>query len=79
MHQSPKRSVIKHPHDFQGAQVMPRSAEALAEATGRQVPASAYQQNDPSAATPNYLKGVEGIGGTDGAFTGLAVALTLAR
>ncbi|CBQ69005.1 Ste20-like protein kinase; has effect on mating [Sporisorium reilianum SRZ2] len=73
MHQSPKRSVIKHPHDFQGAQVMPRSADALAEATGRALPASSYPTHaDPSAATPNYLRGVEGIGNTDGAFTGLA-------
>lgn len=72
MHQSPKRSVIKHPHDFQGAQVMPRSAEALAEAAGRPAPTSAYSHADPSAATPNYLKGVEGIGASDGAFTGLA-------
>ncbi|SPO31066.1 probable Ste20-like protein kinase; has effect on mating [Ustilago trichophora] len=72
MHQSPKRSVIKHPHDFQGAQVMPRSADALAEAAGRPTLASAYSHPDPSAATPNYLKGVEGIGATDGAFAGLA-------
>ncbi|CDR99939.1 hypothetical protein [Sporisorium scitamineum] len=72
MHQSPKRSVIKHPHDFQGAQVMPRSADALAEATGRPLPASSCSQAGPSASTPNYLKGVEGIGNTDGAFAGLA-------
>ncbi|KAJ1017794.1 hypothetical protein NDA16_005111 [Ustilago loliicola] len=72
MHQSPKRSVIKHPHDFHGAQVMPRSAEALAEAADRQPSASAYQHSDPSAATPNYLQSVEGIGATDGTFTGLA-------
>ncbi|TKY88908.1 hypothetical protein EX895_002149 [Sporisorium graminicola] len=72
MHQSPKRSVIKHPHDFQGAQVMPRSADALAEAAGRPLPASPYTPADPSATTPNYLKSVEGIGNTDGTFTGLA-------
>ncbi|SNX87054.1 probable Ste20-like protein kinase; has effect on mating [Melanopsichium pennsylvanicum] len=74
MHQSPKRSVIKHPHDFQGAQVMPRSADALTEAAGRPIPTSAYNHADPSADTPNYLKGVEGIGNSDGAFTGLAAS-----
>ncbi|GAC94823.1 protein kinase [Pseudozyma hubeiensis SY62] len=72
MHPSPKRSVIKHPHEFHGAQVLPRSADALAEASGRNDPSSSYNQPDSSVAPPNYLKGVQGIGGTDGAFTGLA-------
>ncbi|KIS67485.1 Ste20-like protein kinase with effect on mating [Mycosarcoma maydis] len=73
MHPSPKRSVIKHPHQFHGAQVLPRSADALAEASAaRNAPSSSYNHADPSATTPNYLQAVQGIGSTDGAFTGLA-------
>ncbi|KAJ1039792.1 hypothetical protein NDA14_002748 [Ustilago hordei] len=72
MHQSPKRSVIKHPHDFHGAQVMPRSADPLAEATAAQPSASAYQHSDPSAATPNYLHSLQGVATTHATFTRLA-------
>ncbi|EPQ26394.1 uncharacterized protein PFL1_06042 [Pseudozyma flocculosa PF-1] len=84
MHQSPRRSVIKHPHNFQGAQVMSSSAEALAEASGRYDSGASYAPRPdagapaagPGAAaaaasssasnTPNYLKGVDGIGNGSG-------------
>ncbi|PWN51839.1 Pkinase-domain-containing protein [Violaceomyces palustris] len=54
MAQSPRRSIIKHPHDFHGAQVMSGSAEALNEIGGRYDKAL---QSAPSVLSPSPALG----------------------